>query len=308
MRYPIIALVVALLCLAFSASAEEKPPIIDMHLHSYDETNYFVAPDTSGTMAPPTVEAHFEATYQSMRDNNVVLGVISNSRSSEATWMSQDVEDRFLRGYGWFRPSENGFAEFKALAEAGEVAVFGEIGAFYSGMTLADPYFEPYLAICEELGIPVAIHTGGGPSGITYRGAPNARIEQGNPYHLEDMLVKYPNLKVYLMHAGEAFYEEAARLMIGHRQVYADLGVVLWIHPATRHYGEEFLRLAKEFGLLDRVMFGSDQMVWPHAIEASIRKLESFDFLTEQDRRDILYNNAARFLELTDEQIEKHHR
>ena len=40
---------------------------------------------------------------------------------------------------------------------------------------------------------------------------------------------------------------------------------------------------------------------------ASVGKLESFDFLTEEERRDILYNNAARFLELTDEQIEQHH-
>ena len=309
MRYPVtaFALGVALLCSAFSALAEEKQPIIDMHLHSYDETNYFVAPDQHGTMAPPTVEAHFEATYQSMRDHNVVLGVISNSPSSEAAWMSQDVDGRFLRGYGWYRRTDDAFTAFKMAAEAGEVDVFGEIGAFYSGMNLADPYFEPYLEICEELGIPVAIHSGGPPPGITYRGAPDARIEHGNPYHLEDVLVKYPKLKIYLMHAGEAYYEEAARLMAGHRQVYAGLGVVLWVHPQTEYYGEQFLRLAKEFGMLDRVMFGSDQMVWPHAIEASICKLESFDFLTEEDRRDILYNNAARFLELTDEQIEQHH-
>ena len=60
--------------------------------------------------------------------------------------------------------------------------------------------------------------------------------------------------------------------------------------------------------MLDRVMFGSDQMVWPHAIESSLEELESIDFLSEQDRRNILYNNAARFLNLTEEQIATHHK
>ena len=287
--------------------AQERLPIIDMHLHSYDEKNYFVAPDQYGTMAPPTAEAHFEATYKSMRDNNIVIGVVSNSASSEAAWMSKDVDGRLLRGFGWFRPSEETIAEFKALAAAGKIDVFGEVGAFYSGMTLADPYFEPYLKICEELGIPVAIHTGGGPPGITYRGAPLARLSHGDPLLIEDVLVRHPRLKIYLMHAGVLFYENALRLMMSYPQVYADLGVVLWVHDVPKHYGREFLLLAKEFGMLDRVMFGSDQMVWPHGIDASIERLESFDFLTNEEKRDILYNNAARFLGLSEELIAEHH-
>lgn len=293
---------------ANDAIAEEQLPIIDMHLHSYDETNYFVAPDEHGTMAPPTVEAHFEATYESMRDNNIVIGVVSNSVSSEAAWMSKDVDGRFLRGFGWFRPSDELLTEFEALARAGKIDVFGEVGAFYSGMTLADPHFEPYLEICEELGIPVAIHTGGGPPGITYRGAPRARIRHGDPLLIEDVLVRYPELKIYLMHSGELFFEEAARLMMSYPQVYADLGVVLWVHDTPKYYGKQFLLLAKEFGILDRVMFGSDQMVWPHGIDASIERLNSFDFLTEEEKRDILYNNAARFLGLSEEQIAEHYR
>ena len=174
-------------------------------------------------------------------------------------------------------------------------------------MTLADPYFDPYLEICEEYGIPVAYHTGSGPPGITYRGAPKARLNLGDPFLIESVLVKYPKLKIYLMHAGENYYEEAARMMLSYPQVYADLGVVLWVHPATKYYGEQFLLRAKRFGLLDRVMFGTDQMVWPHAIEASIKQLESLSFLSDSDRRDILYNNAARFLGLTEEEIKAHH-
>jgi uncharacterized protein len=45
-------------------------------------------------------------------------------------------------------------------------------------------------------------------------------------------------------------------------------------------------------------MFGTDQMRWPDAIGVAIEVIESVKFLTEEQRRDIFYNNAARFLRL----------
>jgi predicted TIM-barrel fold metal-dependent hydrolase len=48
-------------------------------------------------------------------------------------------------------------------------------------------------------------------------------------------------------------------------------------------------------------MFGSDQMVWPEAIGMAIDAVESAEFLTEAQKRDIFYNNAARFLRLASE-------
>jgi predicted TIM-barrel fold metal-dependent hydrolase len=55
-------------------------------------------------------------------------------------------------------------------------------------------------------------------------------------------------------------------------------------------------------------MFGSDQMVWPEAIAMAIEGIESADFLTPEQKRAILYDNAARFLRLTPDQIAAHHR
>ena len=50
-------------------------------------------------------------------------------------------------------------------------------------------------------------------------------------------------------------------------------------------------------------MFGSDPMVWPEAIEYAIESIETAAFLSTQQKRDIFFNNAARFLRLSDEQI-----
>ncbi|MGH9840279.1 MAG: amidohydrolase family protein [Blastocatellia bacterium] len=53
-----------------------------------------------------------------------------------------------------------------------------------------------------------------------------------------------------------------------------------------------------EAGFGKRVMFGSDQMIWPEAIGLGIEAIESASFLTEQQKRDILYNNAVEFFRL----------
>jgi hypothetical protein len=50
-------------------------------------------------------------------------------------------------------------------------------------------------------------------------------------------------------------------------------------------------------------MFGSDQMVWPEGIGMASEGIESASFLTEEQKRDIFYNNAVRFLRLDEEKL-----
>jgi hypothetical protein len=68
-----------------------------------------------------------------------------------------------------------------------------------------------------------------------------------------------------------------------------------------------YLRSLVEAGLAKRLMFGSDQMTWPETIGLAIEAIESADFLTPEQRRDIFYNNAARFLRLSEQEIARHH-
>jgi len=48
-------------------------------------------------------------------------------------------------------------------------------------------------------------------------------------------------------------------------------------------------------------------MVWPRTIEVAIKTIEDAPFLSAEQKRDIFYNNAARFLRLNKEEIAKHH-
>jgi len=45
-------------------------------------------------------------------------------------------------------------------------------------------------------------------------------------------------------------------------------------------------------------MYGTDQLGWPGLMAYSISIIQNADSLTPAQKRDILYNNAARFLRL----------
>ena len=84
------------------------------------------------------------------------------------------------------------------------------------------------------------------------------------------------------------------------------IGVLTWNKPAMI-WLEPFLRMAKEYGVLNRVMYGTDQMLWPEAIRIGIENVQALDFLTLEEKQGIFYYNAARFLQLSEEVIAKHH-
>lgn len=288
--------------------AQEKLPIIDMHVHSYDydsetmkEIEFNGIKDFYGHQGSLSKEEHFKETYERFRKYNITKAVVSGSLESVQYWKEQDVDNRIIRGVFMASSKDEGMNPvlFEKLVKDGTIQVFGEIGPYYSGSTLSDAEWEPYLTICEQYDIPVAVHTGGGEPGGTYTWSPKARLRLGDPYLIEDALVRHPKLRIYMMHAGgEDWPEHAIRLMDYYPHLYTDIAVMLWVNNNTKRFIKNFLSNAKEAGYLDRVMFGSDQMFWPDAIDRSIDYLNSMEFLSEADKRNILYNNAARFLKL----------
>lgn len=287
---------------SFLFTKAQQRKIIDMHIHSYDSAS-FVHPidDPSGHPSSENAAVHFKDTYKALQTFHVAKAVVSGSPVSVDTWVSNDSSHIIIRGIMMDNPTDFGMdtVRFEQMVKDKKIEVFGEIGTYYSGTTLSDSVWQPYLRICEKYDIPVAVHQGGGAPETPYHGSPKARLILSDPFLIEDVLVKYPALRIYMMHAGEVWYEHAIRLMMLYPQLYSDLGVLLWVTPYTQRYAIEFLKGAKEAGCLSRVMYGTDQMLWPYATEKSLQFLDSLTFLTKQDKEDILYNNAARFLRLS---------
>jgi uncharacterized protein len=324
---------------ADASTPPAPPPIIDMHLHARKVSSSSGAPPMCTPFSimprwnqskplPEGFELHSvpcaqpvppaASTEQAMRetiaamDRLNIIGMVSGEPDLIGTWL-ESAPARIIPGSDLKLPGTPGHghvasrtpAELRKLHASGRMRVLAEIMAQYDGVPVDDPRLEPYWALAEELDIPVGIHMGPGEPGTPYGPDSAYRAELGNPLRLEPVLIKHPKLRLYVMHAGYPFADELRALMFSHPQVYVEVGSIVYTEPRGSFY--RFLQEIIEAGYGDRVMFGSDQIIWPGVIEPSVRAIQDAPFLNATQKRDILYNNAARFLRLTKTQIDRHH-
>lgn len=283
-------------------------PIIDIHMHAFQWNKYGDPPPPNLiTGKRPTARSNneaIEAYIAEMDRYNIVLAV-GSGQLEMVKEMKAHVLNRFIGGIEFPKytspvnkrmekwPSLN---ELRILYESGQLKIMGEITAQYAGVAPNDPKLEPYFALAEELDIPVCLHTGFGPPMSPYMGDPNFRMRHGNPLLLEDVLVKHPRLRIYIAHGGYPNLSETIALMLMYRQVYMDISAINWL--LTREEFHAYLQRLMQARLGKRIMFGTDQMIWPDAVGMSVDAIESATFLTEAQKRDIFFENAARFLRL----------
>ena len=125
-----------------------------------------------------------------------------------------------------------------------------------------------------------------------------AAAAAGRPLLLEEVLVRHPKLRVSVENAGYPFLDDMLALLYQYpNRVYADVSTITRAVPRQEFY--RYLKTLTDAGYGDRIMFGSDQIVWPQTIGLAIKAIQEAPFLTEKQKRDIVYNNAARFLKLT---------
>jgi predicted TIM-barrel fold metal-dependent hydrolase len=174
--------------------------------------------------------------------------------------------------------------------------VMGEVGLQYEGISPSDPAVDAYFALAEELDIPVGIHMGTGGSGRANISSPKFRGSMGNPLLLEEMLARHPKLRLWVMHAGYPMMDNLLTLLQANSHVYVDVAGLIWSYPIKEV--NRYIERIVDAGFEDRIMFGTDELLWPKLMSTSISVIENADYLTPQQKRDILYNNAARFLRL----------
>ena len=324
------------LALATPATAQRTPqPIIDMHLHADAADEYgppplamctpfeeiptwdqrqayadqflghFKNPScTNPVWSPTRDEAVMQETIEVMQRRNI-YGVLSGTPERVASWRKA-APGRFWSGLGLRLGRGYSAAQISQLHGNGQLDVLAEVTTAYEGIEPNDPKLEPYWALAEHLNIPVGLHVGPGPFGVIYLGEKGYRARLHSALSVEDVLVKHPKLRIYLAHAGYPMIDDLLALLYAHPQVYVDTGVIVYTQPRAAFY--RYLQRITEAGFAKRIMFGSDQMVWAGVIERSIKVIEDAPFLTAAQKRDILYNNAARFLRLTPQEIAAHNR
>jgi len=300
----VFCLATAALCLTAAAAQtgadSARPPIIDMHLHAYplDERAAPAVNVVTGQPSAARTTADLrDMTLAELERYNIVKAMASGPPETVSEWR-EVAPDRIIVG-AWVDetsplPDLDGL---RAEMRAGRVHVLGELILQMRGMAPNDARLEPYYALAEEMDIPVGIHTGVGPERTPYEPCcPNFRVSLGNPVLVEEVLIRHPRLRIYLMHGGWPYLQETKAILSVYPQVYVDLATIDWIIPREEFHS--YLRELIQAGFGKRLLFGSDQMVWPEAIGMAVEGIESAAFLTEEGKRDIFYNNAMRFLRL----------
>lgn len=330
-----------------SGQASVAAPIIDMHLHARTASFYGPPPlpicapvermprwdqrrpmweDESAPpacskplMSPMTDDELLYQTVETMKRHNMV-GVLGGSPELVGEWVKA-APGRFIPALDVrfdaktaeaFAPMPPGaqrrllpIAEMRRLHAAGAFRVLAEVTNQYAGIPPDDPRLEPMWAMAEQLDIPVGIHIGGAEPATPYTGSPAFRARLQSALTLEEVLVRHPKLRVYIMHAGYPMLDDLLALLFTHPQVYVEPSMAINVETRAAFY--RFLRGIVEAGYADRVMFGSDQIIWPGLIDAAVRSIQEAPFLTPEQKRGIFYDNAARFLRLSDDEIARHH-
>jgi hypothetical protein len=322
----------AMFNLAPVAQAETaRLPVIDMHVHAgrirfaspvavcpgnqplifpaIDPKQAASTPNPMGC-AHPILSAKTTAdlkneTIAELRRHNVRRAVLAGTPELVRDW-SAAAPGLFVPAAVPRNRTAAALAELRRLHRAGQVSVFAELGAQYEGLRADDPTLEPFWALAEQLDVPVGIHLGEGmPGQSPGPKADRFRAKLTSPFQLEEVLIKHPRLRVYVMHAASPLTDEMIAMMFEYPTLYVDVAANNWNMPRAQFYDQ--LKRMVDAGFSQRILFGSDQTAFPRAIGLAIGTINDAPFLSAGQKRDILYNNAARFLRLTKEQIAQDH-
>lgn len=252
--------------------------------------------------SPMTNEELLEQTLATMNEYNII-GMLGGRPENFKTWIDR-APDRFIPSLDLnLRDLNNTPDEILQLANTGSIHAIFELMTQYHGIPANDPELHPIYELAEDLELPVGIHFGQGPPGLAYLGS-GMRASLSSPLLLEEMLLKFPKMRVWVSHGAYPFQDELKAMLLAHPQLRFDVGIYSFILPEAEYH--RWLCDFVEAGFSDRIMFGSDSQIWPQAIAIAVDRTNRAPCLGPSDREDIFFNNAAAFLRLSEERIAEH--
>ncbi|MEZ0577475.1 amidohydrolase family protein [Nocardioides sp. MH1] len=183
-----------------------------------------------------------------------------------------------------FFPEESASSYVPAVIAAG-VRIF-KAHVQVGGYDPNDPLLDPVWGAIADAGVPVVIHCGSGPQPGTHTG----------PAPIEDLLRRFPGLRLVVAHMGSPEYADFLALAAAHEGVHLDTTMSFTdFTEANAPYPRDLLPRLRDLG--DRVLFGSDFPNIPYTYDVAVDALERLD-LGDDWLRAVLHGNAARLLAL----------
>jgi predicted TIM-barrel fold metal-dependent hydrolase len=143
-----------------------------------------------------------------------------------------------------------------------------KLGPIYQNIHPTDKRMMKIYEYCQDRGLPIMIH-----QGTTFpRLAP---LKYSFPILLEDVALQFPNLRMIIAHLGHPWIEDTLVLIRKQPNFYSDISA---LHYRPWQFYQALI-LAKEYGVLNKVLFGSD---YPFTTpEATIDALRGFNRMVE---------------------------
>jgi uncharacterized protein len=181
-----------------------------------------------------------------------------------------------------------------AVAEARRLVATGAVRGlklhpplqqFFPNDRLAYPVYE----IFAEARLPVLFHTGHSGIGTGMPGGGGVRLKYGNPMHVDDVAVDFPDMPIILAHPSFPWQDEAISVCMHKPQVYIDLSG--W---SPKYFSPTLVQYANTL-LKHKVLFGSDYpWITPDRWLADFDKID----IRSEVRPLVLKANAARLFGL----------
>ena len=235
--------------------------IIDVHTHCLqpdhisDETH--AATERAGyPPMQPLLPATYLAGMESV-DRAIVFGIravaggMSSPNDSTAAWV-QHAPGKLI-GFMGIDPGEEGFLE--EIDRGRELGLRGiklyPMAARYDPL---DPAVFPLYEKAQRLGLPILSHLGTHPD-------PRYMLKWSMPLAIDEIAQAFPEFRFVIAHMAHPWQRDCAVVLRKHLHVYADVSGV-WHRPWQSW---EALMGMVEWGVTDKLLFGSDFPLWTPA-------------------------------------------
>jgi len=174
--------------------------------------------------------------------------------------------DRLI-GFLSLDPTQEGWQEEMVFGHR-ELKLRGiKLMPMYAGFFPQDRSLDFLWRYASENQLPVLLHTG-----TTF--VSNSRLEVTRPVHIDEVAIRFPEVKIVMAHLGHPYEGEAIAVIRKHANVYSDISA-LYYRPFQLFHS---LMLAQEYGVFGKILLGSD---YPIAnmqdTLAGLRKIGTFD-------------------------------
>jgi uncharacterized protein len=248
-----------------------------------------------GDAALPTIDEVAER-YRDLSMMAVVFGVDSALTTGQPRIPNDYIVERSLVHADVLIPfasidprrGAEGVAEARDLVDGGVVRGFKfhpNLQQFFANDPLAYPMYE----VLEGAGSIALFHTGHSGIGSGLPGGGGVRLKYGNPLHIDDVAVDFPDLRIVLAHPSFPWQDEALSMAMHKPQISIDLSG--W---SPRRFPPQLVD-AISGSLRGQVLFGSDfPLITPDRWMAAFSSLGLDEEITAQ----VVRSNAARLLGL----------